>query len=209
VLLLLSLATPATAQQKEPIGPYVADVRGIFARHKAEPSVANDLGVVAANLPSRSIGLAGGAHFYPLRAGKVTFGVGGNFVIARGSRTLDIAAADGTTMTPGPTARRHFTTFSPELSLNFGHRDGWSYISGGIFGRSKLYVDLASEPATDAPFRSTINYGGGARWFTTDRVALSVDFRWYSVAEQPPTAGGVVLQPRTTLLVLSGGIAIK
>lgn len=208
LLLLLSLAAPAAAQQKEPIGPFVADIRGIFARHKAEPSVANDLGVTAANLPSRSIGLAGAAHFYPLRAGKVTFGLGGNFVMARGSRTLDIAAADGTT-TKGPTARRHFTTFSPEFSLNFGHRNGWSYISGGMLGRSKLYVDLATKPATDAPFRSTLNYGGGARWFTTDRVALSVDFRWYSVAEQAAVPGGVVFQPRTTLLVLSGGIGIK
>jgi hypothetical protein len=36
-----------------------------------------------------------------------------------------------------------------------------------------------------------------------------VDFRWYSVAEQPAVPGGVVLRPRTTLLVLSGGIAIK
>ena len=208
LLLLLSLAAPATAQQKEPIGPFVADIRGVFARHKAEPSVANDLGVAAANLPSRSIGLAGAAHFYPLRAGTVTFGLGGNFVMARGSRTLDIIAADGTT-DKGPTARRHFTTFSPEFSLNFGHRNGWSYISGGILGRSKLYVDLATNPASGAPFRSTLNYGGGARWFTTDRVALSVDFRWYSVAEQAAVPGGVTFQPRTTLLVLSGGIGIK
>lgn len=209
LLFLLFLAAPTAAQQKEPIGPFVADVRGIFARHKAEPSVANDLGVAAGNLPSRSIGLAGGAHFYPFRSAKVTFGFGANFVMARGSRTLDIAAADGTATTKGPTARRHFTTFSPEISLNFGHRNGWSYISGGMLGRSKLYVDLASKPVTDAPFRSTLNYGGGARWFTTDRIALSVDFRWYSVAEQAAVAGGVVFQPRTTLLVLSGGIGIK
>ena len=47
-----------------------------------------------------------------------------------------------------------------------------------------------------------------ARWFTTDRIAFSVDFRWYSVAEQAAITG-LVAQPRTTLLVLSGGIAIK
>jgi hypothetical protein len=209
LLLLLSFASPASAQQKEPIGPFVADVRGIFARHKVEPDIAIGLGITPANLPVRSFGLVGGAHFYPFRSGKVTFGFGGNFVIARGSRTLDIPGADAATTTKGPTAQRHFRTFSPEISLNFGHRNGWSYISGGMFGRSKLYVDLTTAPATDASYRSTINYGGGARWFTTDHVALSVDFRWYSVAEQLPTAGGVVFQPRTTLLVLSGGIAIK
>ena len=210
LLLLLSFAAPAAAQLKEPIGPFVVDVRGIFARHKAEPSVANDLGVAAGNLPARSVGLAGGAHFYPFRTGKVTLGFGGNFVLGRGSRTLDLeVAGDPETTTKGPTARRHFTTFSPEISLNFGHRKGWSYISGGAFGRSKLYVDLESAPAKDVPYRTTINYGGGARWFTTEHIALSVDFRWYSVAELPAIAGNVVAQPRTTLLVLSGGIAIK
>jgi hypothetical protein len=210
LLFLLSLTAPAAAQQKEPIGPFVADLRGVFARHKAEPSIANDLGVTAGNLPPRSLGFAGGVHFYPFRAGKVTFGFGGNFVFGRGSRTLDLEAeGDPPTTTKGPTARRHFTTFSPEISLNFGHRNGWSYISGGMLGRSKLFVDLESAPATGTSYRSTINYGGGARWFTTDHVALSVDFRWYSVAEQPAVPGGVVLRPRTTLLVLSGGIAIK
>ena len=210
VLLLLSVAAPAAAQQKEPIGPFVVDIRGVFARHKAEPSVANDLGVSAGNLPPRSLGFAGGAHVYPFRAGKVTFGFGGNFVFGRGSRTIDLqVTGDPTTTTEGPTARRHFTTFAPEVSLNFGHRQGWSYISGGAFGRSNLYVDLASAPATDVPYRRTINYGGGARWFTTDHIALSVDFRWYSIDEQPAIPGNVVFQPRTTLLVLSGGIAIK
>lgn len=210
LLLLSSFATPAFAQQQEPIGPFVADIRGIVTRHQAEPSVANDLGVRAGNLPPRTLGFAGGAHVYPFRAGRVTFGFGGNVVFGRGSRTLDLeSAADAATTTKGPTARRHFTSFSPEISLNFGHRNGWSYISGGMLGRSNLFVDVESAPATGTSYRSTINYGGGARWFTTDRVALSVDFRWYSVAEQPAVPGGVVLQPRTTLLVLSGGIAIK
>lgn len=210
LLLLLSFASPASAQQKEPIGPFVADLRGIFARHKAEPSVANDLGVSAGNLPPRSLGLAGSAHVYPFRAGAVTFGFGGNFVLGRGRRTLDLpVTGDPDTTTKGPTARRHFTSFSPEVSLNFGHRNGWSYISGGMLGRSNLYVDVESAPATGSTYRSTINYGGGARWFAGEHVALSVDFRWYSVAEQPAVPGGVVFQPRTTLLVLSGGIAIK
>ena len=74
---------------------------------------------------------------------------------------------------------------------------------------SKLYVDRDDEPATDAPYRKTLNYGGGARWFTTDHVALSVDFRWYSVAEQPADRRASSFSRATTLLVLSGGITIK
>jgi hypothetical protein len=213
LLLCLSSAASARAQQqqKEPIGRFAVDLRGSFARHKAEPSVATDLGVEAANLPPRSFGLVGGAHVYVLHSNRITLGLGGNAVFAHGSRTLDVLDATGKPVVPAaktPTVRRHFTSFSPEISLNFGHRNGWSYISGGMLGRSKLYLDRADEPASGEPYRKTINYGGGARWFTTDRIAFSVDFRWYSVAEQPATAN-LIAQPRTTLLVLSGGIAIK
>jgi hypothetical protein len=208
LLCCLAFAMPAAAQQKEPVGPFVVDVRGAFARHKAEPSVATDLGVPAANLPTRTVGLVGGIHVYPLRSRRVTLGLGGNVVLARGSKSLEIQGTDVDQPVKGPAVRRRFTTFSPEVSLNFGHRNGWSYISGGMFGRSKLYLEREAAPVSDAPYRTTINYGGGARWFTRERVALSVDFRWYSVAEQPASAG-IVAQPRTTLLVLSGGIAIR
>ena len=199
-------AAPAAAQQHAPISGFAADVRGVFARHKLEPSVATELSVVPGNLPSRSVGVVTGAHYYPFHLGKITLGFGGEFVYARGRHTL-APAADGAPS--GPTVRRHFVSFDPEISFNFGHRNGWSYISGGMFGRSRLFLDRADTPASGAPWRSTINYGGGARWFTNHRLAFSVDFRWFSNAEQPANSTGVVLQPRTTLLVLSGGIAIR
>jgi hypothetical protein len=206
-LFCLAIASPVAAQPTEPIGPFVIDLRGALGRHKAEPSVATDLGVTAANLPTRTLGLVGGVHVYPIRR-KVSLGLGGNVAFVRGSRALDIAVQGEQQPMQGPTVRRHFTTFSPEVSLNFGHRNGWSYISGGMLGRSKLYLDREDAPATSTPYRSTINYGGGARWFTTNHVAFSVDFRWYSVDEQA-AAAGLVAQPRTTLLILSGGISFK
>jgi hypothetical protein len=206
--LSLAAAAPAIAQDREPVGPFVVDVRGAFARHKAEPSVATDLQVEPANLPSRSFGLVGAAHVYPFHFGKVTLGLGGNLVIARGRRALELAEDDAEQPVEGPAVRRRFTSFSPEISLNFGHRNGWSYISGGMFGRSTLYLDRADAPASGVPQRTTINYGGGARWFVSDHAALSVDFRWYSV-EEMAAGPGVVAQPRTTLLLLSGGISIR
>ena len=206
-LFCLAIASPVAAQPKEPIGPFVVDLRGAYGRHKAEPSVATDLGVTATNLPTRTFGLSGGAHVYPIRR-KVSLGVGGNVVFVRGRRAIDITVEGAEQPVQGPVVRRNFTTFSPEISLNFGHRNGWSYISGGMFGRSQLYVDREDAPATTTTYRSTINYGGGARWFTTNHVAFSVDFRWYSVDEQP-AAAGIVAQPRTTLLILSGGISFK
>jgi hypothetical protein len=204
----LALAAPAAAQPKEPISPFVFDLRGAFGRHKAEPSVATDLSVSASNLPTLTKGLVGAIHVYPLRSRKVSLGLGGNFVMTRGSKSLEIFKEGVEEPVQGPTVRRNFTTFSPEISLNFGHRNGWSYISGGMFGRSKLYLEREDTPVTDAPYRTTINYGGGARWFVRDHLAFSVDFRWYSVSEQAASAG-TITQPGTTLLVLSGGISIR
>ena len=207
VVVCLAFAASAVAQQDQPIGRFVADFRGVYVRHKVEPSVATDLGVTAGNLPGRSWGLAGGAHLYFWHTKHITFGAGAETVWARGSRTSEFPNADGTT-TPGPTVRRHFFTVVPELSLNFGHRSGWSYISGGMFGSSTLFLDKADTPSQSVPRRSTLSYGGGARWFTNERIAFAVDFHWYSVAEiaAGPT---YVAEPRTTLLVLSGGIAIR
>jgi hypothetical protein len=210
-LLCLAIATPVSAQPKEPIGRFAVDVRGLFARHKKEPTVAEGLGVETANLPTRSIGLTGGAHVYPFRAGKVAFGFGGEIAIARGSHALDVAAADGT-VTKGPAVERHFISFAPEVSLNFGHRGGWSYISGGMFGRSKLYAEGEDPLSTPATMRKTLNYGGGARWFFKSHLAFSVDVRWYSIDEGPTATSDAVprlVQPKTTLMVISAGIALK
>lgn len=206
---LLLFAAPAAAQQKEPLPIFVADLHGIFARHKTEPDIAKGLDVEPGNLPTRSFGLVGGGHVYALRGKKVALGVGGTLLFGGGSQTLDLVAEDGS-FTKSPTVRRHFRSITPEISLNFGHRNGWSYVSGGFFGRSRLYVDREDAPATNAPQRKTLTYGAGARWFTTNHLAFSVDVRWYSVAEMPPVEGStVVFEPRTTLLVLSGGISIK
>jgi len=63
-------------------------------------------------------------------------------------------------------------------------------------------------PEEEGESSQTINYGAGARWFNTHHLAFAVDVRWYSVAQQLATAT-LIAQPRTTLLVLSGGISLK
>ncbi len=195
-----------SAQQQEPIAPFVVDLRGSLGRHKEDASVATDLGVTTANLPTRTLGFSGGVHFYPLHLGVVTFGFGGHMVITRGSETLQPDETTGITE-PSPTVLRRFRTIDPEVSLNFGHRNGWSYISGGL-GRSVLVVERQDLPSTNHPGRQTVHYGAGARWFTNHHIALSLDFRWYSVAAQEATATSIA-QPHTTLLVFSGGIGLR
>src|SRR5579871_4608575 len=109
VLVCLACAVPAAAQQDEPIGRYIFDVRGAYSRNKVEPDIAQELGVAAGNLPSRGWGLAGGGHLYVWHTKHITLGAGAETVWARGSRTTQITNADGS-MSDGATVRRHFFT---------------------------------------------------------------------------------------------------
>jgi hypothetical protein len=103
--------------------------------------------------------------------------------------------------------------FASQFSVNFGHRGGWSYISGGL-GRSRVRSEASPIPPATVPSNveigwvQTINYGGGARWFISDHIAFSLDLRWYRL----PSVDATSTRPaagRTTLLVAGGGISIK
>lgn len=203
--LLLAGAGEAAAQRPEPIGPWVADVRGSLARFKAEPPVAQALQVSTDTLPTRGLGLSAGAHWYPLRRGRVTFGVGGELVLARSSRTAEETGTAGAR----PTVTTRFSAVSPHVSLNFGTNDGWSYISGGI-GRAGLTTGSDALPAFAGAaerVRAT-HYGGGARWFTGPRLAFTFDVRFYTLDAREATAARPGY-PRNRFTVISVGASLR
>jgi hypothetical protein len=196
---------------RQPIGRFAADARGAMPRFKQTRAIADVIGVEPAALPSRGLGLVFGAHVYPLRMGPVTLGLGGEVMTSRATRTEE---AGDDTAPDGPTVRTKFSALSPQISLNFGAREGWSYVSGGM-GWSRFSVELVEEgtgtPAAgenDEPRRKTINYGGGARWFAKEHVAVSFDLRFYAVSPQLATATQPAL-PRMTVMVLSLGVGLK
>ena len=198
-------AGTADAQTREPIGPFVVDVRGTLPRFKETPNVADALGVTTDNIPGRGLGLVFGAHWYPARKGPVTLGLGAELLLSRGSETLE-PATEGAT--PGPTVNTRFSSFAPHVSLNFGARRGWSYISGG-YGWVGFTTELEADPVGDAASRPTaIHFGGGARWFAARHVAFSFDLRYYSINEQPATPTRPSY-PNMTLMVLSAGVSVK
>lgn len=194
----------AYAQPAEPIGPFAADVRLTWARFKEDPSIASPLGVSAANLPTRGLGLVLGAHWYPIRRSGVTLGIGGEFIRARDQRTREPATEGGE---EGPTVQTRFSSLSPQVSLNFGRKNGWSYISGGI-GSSAFTAERVDQPLAKGSRSKTTNYGGGARWFTKKHLAVSVDLRFYSVSPQPEATGRPPF-PKVKMMVVSGGIALR
>jgi hypothetical protein len=202
-VLILAGAGTAAAQTSEPIGLFAADVRVAFPKFKQETSVATELGVDTLDLPTRGLGLVFGAHLYPLRKGVVTLGLGGELMMSGRSRTQETPEG-----TAGQTVQTHFSSFAPQISLNFGAKQGWSYISGGL-GWGRYTTELEAKPLPDPEGRlRVINYGGGARWFVNDHAAVSLDLRFYAVNPQEASVGRPAF-PRMTILTFSAGLALK
>lgn len=203
LVLVVASAAPALAQAHEPLPPFVIDVRGVFARIGQDPVTASDLQITPNQLPARALGGVLGVHVYPLRRGSFAFGIGGEAVLARGRAT--IVNADGTS---GPRIERRLQGMSGQISFNFGHRMGWSYLSAGI-GPLRFESFTGDLPSAEAPpFETTENFGAGARWFNFTHLAFCFDLRFYLTRPQMATAA-TAGRARQRVTVLSAGIAIK
>ena len=205
ILCPLSSTAQETQPEDLPIGRYVADVRFNFPKFKQDPNVASGIGVAAENLPTRGFGMVVGAHWYPLRLGIVTLGLGGELSRASRGKTMNT----GTETAPVEVAvKTRYAAVSPQHSFNIGARDGWSYISGGI-GWSTYTSERVDDPLPDPESGTkTINYGGGARWFAKKHLAFGFDVRFYAVNPQLATATRPAF-PRMTVMSLCGGISIR
>ncbi len=199
------LAAQDVPLEDRPIAGIVADVRGAFPKFKQDPNIASGLGVSPLNLPARALGLVVGAHWYVAHTGPITLGVGGEWMTASRNRTLPPATTGGP---DGPTVHSQMSSITPQVSFNFGKRQGWSYISGGI-GATAFTAERQNAPLPPQESRTkTYNYGGGARWFSRQHVALSVDLRFYAISPQLPTVARPAFS-RMTIVAFSVGAAFK
>jgi hypothetical protein len=197
-------AAPAAAQETRPIGRYVIDARGSFVHFGRDVQLANSRSLKDTDLSSRGFGFEVGGHVYFARWKAVTFGAGANLLVSGANH--DAVVVNGTPT--GPNVRTRFRALTPQLSFNFGGRDGWSYISGGI-GRSHLTLERAEDTLDDPrPGLKTINYGGGARWFTGRHLAFAADLRFYAMAPRPPD-GDLPSNPRLTWIAINVGVAVR
>lgn len=204
-------AGTSTAQPRDPIPRLVADIRvasvGLPTGAGWTPAVPTDTLV-----PGRALGLDAGAHVYLVRFSAIAIGLGGTFVAGRGHHAPPASDSGGPALTPGVTTS--LAAYTSQVSFNFGHGLGWSYISGGL-GRVRVTSEV-SEPVTGAaplaPVETgwglAINYGGGARWFITDHIAFTLDLRWHKIGSQAASTTHPAL-PRQSLIVAGGGISFK
>lgn len=202
LVVLLLWPGHALAQTRDPVGPYVIDVRGLMAGLPTQQGWVPLLPVDTV-VPSRGFGLEGGGHVYPLRWGGVQVGFGAALTMARGTAT---SAVEGT-----PDVVTRSTTFAPQMSFNFGHRLGWSHLSFG-YGAAKIVGEstaVAEQPATtqDSGWGGAINFGGGARWFLTERLGVSFEARWHLLGSRAETAT-TVAAPGATLFHVAVGLSI-
>ena len=204
MFLTFGFVAPTTAQPpQEPIGLYVIDLQGSFVPFSRNVELAENRELNPPDTPGAGAGYQVGAHVYPFRWHIITFGIGASFH----SSLADQRPGERSPNPDGPTLRKRFTAVAPQLSFNFGGRDGWSYLSGGIMP-SRLSLFPLNTESPEQKTSGTLNYGGGVRWFINDRVAFSIDLRLYAISpiEQVGNTPG---SPRMTQMILNVGASFR
>ena len=213
VLIVLS-ATFAHAQSRESLPRFAIDLHaatvGLPQAEGWVPAVTADT-----ELPGRALGVSAGATFYPFRLGVITFGLGASITMGKGTgESLTITSGSGQTATTRitPVVHTSMTNLAPQLSINFGHKLGWSYLSAG-FGRSKVAsradaVDASGALAVPDSWNPAINFGGGAKWFMKPRLGASFDVRFVKLSSRSPT-DTLPSAMRTQTWTISAGISIQ
>ena len=184
--------------------------RSLLPQFKAIAAIAEALGVTRRDdLPTCGLGLVGRRPRLP-----GTQAAWSRWASAASSCSAPAAAStrrppadeDGA---DGPTVMTSLTAFSPQVSLNFGKRDGWSYLSGGIGlgivhdrarGRSRSRMRRVAPAGVQLRRRRALVHQAAPRLHA--RSALLRDQRAGSDTGRPAF-------PSMTIMVFSAGMALK
>lgn len=194
---------PVAPVSVEPMPWVVGDLRLGFPALGDDALTMAGLGITSASdMPTRALTGVAGIHAYPLRRTRWKLGVGAELLMGRGH--FQKKDAEGEPV--GDPINRTLQSVSWQVSLNFGRGQGWSYLTvgSGLF----KFDTFRGEGPGDGPGRTTLNAGGGARWFKWRHVAVTGDVRFYLTKDGPGTA---LTAPRGSrrILVLSAGISLK
>lgn len=148
-------------------------------------------------VPGRGFGAEIGAHALVGPGRHKRLGVGVSGIVVQGRAP---GAAGGSLTT-------RLTGIVPHVSANFGHRGGWSYLSGGV-GLARVTSVQSGGAADPAGWGTVFHYGTGARWFLTERVAFSLDLRFWALAPRGAT-GDRPNAPANTRIALGAGVSVR
>lgn len=207
IAVIAAVASPAYAQLPKPLPIATIDVRGFYNGLGRDAETAAQLFPPAtiSDMPGRGPGGVVGVHVYLLRGKNMAFGLGGEGVLA-GANKQPIDSE--TSLPSGDPIHQRLKGMSGQISLNFGHRDGWSYLSAGMGPLGYYTYRGTARPAEAPTIKNTINLGAGARWFTSRHFAFTFDLRFYQTKPQEPTQS-YPGRLRANIRVMSAGISIR
>ena len=196
LLLVLVAASVASAQvEPGPPGPWVVDLRGVTV---PLPSDSRFLPGLASGtvVPGRAFGFDVGARWFGKALGPARIAVGVDATWARGT-TVESRTS--------PRVLETFVRVTPDVSFNFGTRNGWSYLSLGggvarVAGRiERAGVTTALESSGAVP---EVHGGAGARWFMSDHLAVGFDLRLHQLFAGSHT-------PPSSRFAVSAGLSLR
>jgi hypothetical protein len=226
-------SAPAPAQSPSRPGPWAVDIRGVTGPVPGTTAFYPPLDNTA-RVPARGFGIDFGAHVYVLNLGPSRVGVGVNIVNVRATTTPIVEATmpattptPTTTPTPIPTTTPVTTTagqtvqadlrmLAPQISFNFGSREGWSYLSAGA-GTAEIVTRTTGvlSGRRESGRLNSLNFGAGARWFIKSHLAVGFDVRMYTMSAgsatdvSPPAGGEVTPTPRLRMLSVGAGFSVR
>lgn len=191
------MAGPAGAQAREPLGGVVVDLRAVSSTLPTGTGWTPTVTATGGLVPSRGLGADVGMQVFvgPGRHRRLSLGATGIVVEGRA------------TGVDAPTIKTRLLAAASHAALNFGHRDGWSYLSGGV-GAAAVRSTAGGATDADPGQGLAFHYGGGARWFVRRHLAVSLDLRFWALTPRPATS----VRPgaaATTRIAFGGGVSFR
>lgn len=210
LLALALVLVPAVAAAQGPTAPasvepmpwLVLDARVGFPSLGDDELTRSALGITQTDLPGRAFTGVVGLHAYPLKKGRWKLGVGGEMLVGRGR--FQRKDADGDAV--GDPITRTLNSVTAQVSLNFGRGQGWSYLTAGA--GPFTFESFRGDGPGEGPSESTLNVGGGARWFKWRHAGFTVDMRFY-LTKAAGAAGISAPRGAKRIVVLSAGLSFK
>jgi hypothetical protein len=197
VLAVGCVAATAAAQPREALSGVVGDLRLVSTTLPTGFGWTPPVATTGTLVPGRGVGAEGGVFVFagPGKFRRLSFGATG--FVAEG-RATGVNA---------PTVTTRMVAAAPHAALNFGHRDGWSYLSIGA-GRAKVRATEDGVEDQPATWGLAFHYGGGARWFVREHLAVSLDLRFWALTPRPATTA----RPNaaaTTRIAIGAGVSFR
>lgn len=212
-LCVLLASVPAGAQNAPRLPWFAVDVHAATVGIPQAEGWVPDLGT-STMYPGRNFGVSGGLTIYPVKLGRFTFGIGTTLSAAKATAKTEVVSGSGAsqTVTVSQIVRTSVTNLIPQVSINFGRRLGWSYVSAGL-GRTKVRsradaIGTTPEIVVPEAWNSALNFGGGAKWFMKPHLGAGFDIRFVKLASRSPT-DVLPSAKRTQQWTISAGISIQ